>query len=967
MHRRFITSRARFGKFLFAGMLCAALACRLAMAAEPLPRHVVEQPALPLADALRAIARQTGTSVLFDPGLVSGRMSRAVSGRLTVAEAFSRALEGSGLVADTVGEGALVVRPAAAASSASAADAGRAAELEKIEVTGSRLRRVTAEGPAPVNVYTRDDIDRSGQPTLERFLSSLSEVSASAGEGGFGSTLGQGTVQLRGLPLGSTLVLVNGRRIEAVGSSSANFFNLNLIPLAAIERVEIVPVGSSAVYGGDALAGVVNVILKKNIDGQALTARLGSGKGTGDGSVSLATGRSSEQGSFLLLGSYSKTTPLTESERGFFTDADYRRFGGTDARVRNCTPGTVSSASGGNLPGLGASFAGIPAAAPGQRLTVADFAATAGQANLCGLFANGRGAALVHGNETLGLHGSAERRVHEGWSLFGEATFARERLDGRDIGLSLNNVEVSASNPYNPFGETVRVTEFLGPDNGTQGTTRETRFARVLAGVRGDLGGGWDAELSASSTRDRSTSRNVNVIVDAVARDAALAATSLELAINPFTTGRAASDSVLRGIWSDSVLYGNGRRDQLSGFVRGEPVALPAGPLELIVGGERGRDVYEAVIPDDSSIKNTRRTSAVYGELRAPLLRAEASSGPSWSRVALTLAARRDDYSDFGSAGTYQAGLEFRPTRSVLLRASAATSFKPPTLLQTQVADFSYPADLFGLLDPSRGGEPLASGEVIRGTNHDLGPEKGRALTLGAVWEPENGQGTRVGVSAWRVRINGLISILDPQAALDNEALFPGFIRRGPPAGDGTPGPVTSILLAEVNYGAVNTGGIDLEASYGWRTAAGHWTVGASATRTTEYQVALAPGAPAEDRLGRRSRDFWSPRWKGLLRAGLDQGAWSVGMTSRYLGSYRDAGTSDRRLGNFWIHDLAGSLDLRRLGVAPFGWTKGARLSLGLVNAFNRQPQYVEQLPYYDVTQADWRGRYTSVQLALDW
>jgi len=101
-----------------------------------------------------------------------------------------------------------------------------------------------------VNVYTRKDIEQSGQPNLERFLAGLNEVSASAGEDSLGATLGQDTVQLRGLPLGTTLVLIDGRRVEAVGSPSANFFNLNLVPMAAIERIEIVPVGSSAVYDG---------------------------------------------------------------------------------------------------------------------------------------------------------------------------------------------------------------------------------------------------------------------------------------------------------------------------------------------------------------------------------------------------------------------------------------------------------------------------------------------------------------------------------------------------------------------------------------------------------------------------------------------------------------------------------------------------------------------------------------------
>jgi iron complex outermembrane receptor protein len=987
-------------KLVCIGALALLLAWRAPVAANeavPVARYPIDQPAQALAGSLRSIARQTGISVLFDPGAVQGRMSQPVSGRLSAIEAITRALEGSGLSAEVMKDGVVVVRPAASAAPAgtspgtrseqlplpvqvAAADGGSApgqapAQAEgagsrdpaqRIEVTGTRLKRVVSEGPVPVNTYTREDLDRSGQPTLERFLAGLNEVSVTAGEGGFGSFLGQASVQLRGLPIGSTLVLINGRRVQAVGSAAANIFNLNLIPLAAVERVEIVPVGSSAVYGGDALAGVVNVILKKSIDGQAFSARLGSGRGISDGSVSLATGGADEAGSYLLMGSYSRTTPLTAAERSFFRDGDYRRFGGTDTRVRNCTPGTVSSTSGGNLPGLGSSFAGIPVLAPDRVPVVADFAPSAGQANLCNVWANGQGYTLVHGTETLGLHALGDRRLAGSWSIFGELTVTEDRLHANDIGLSLSNVLVPASNPFNPFGEDVRVTTMLGPDNGLQGFRRHTRFTRGLLGLRGEVGAGWDAEVTLSTTRDDGSSRTFNNVRDDVARNAALAASTPAAALNPFTTGRAASDEVLASIWSDTTRDSHGRKDQAAAFVRGSALALPAGPLEAIVGTEWSRDIYETTIPGDLAILDSRRATAVYGELRAPLLRSDAVDGRRWSLAALTLAARRDRYSDFGSAGTYQAGLEVRPARSLLLRASTATSFKPPTMLQTNVDEMGFPAEWFGLVDPARDGEPVMTGEVVRGSNPALGPERGRAHALGLVWEPEGEEGTRLAATAWRVRIDGLISILDPQAALDNEALFPGFVTRGPST-DGRPGPVSRVLLAEVNYGGVDTAGVDVEGSYAWRTPTGRWSLGAGATRTTEYRVVLAPGVPEQDRLGRRFTDHWAPKWKARLWASLVSGPWSVGATSRYVGAYKDAGTRERRLGDFWVHDLAASVDLKKVGMPGATGLKGAVLSLGVANLTDRQPQYVETLPYYDVTQADWRGRYANVRLSVDW
>jgi len=985
--------------------------CGAGSAAEPAPaaQYAIEQPSQPVAESLQSIARETRTSVLFDATAVRGRVAHAVSGHLSAFEAITAALQGTGLVAEQMPDGAVVVKPAEAPAGAAklrpggvrastpysqgapgvpatpdaggqgaAPGGGNGASptsehpplddraVVRVEVTGTRLKRVEADGPTPVNVYTAKDIEQSGQPNLERFLSSLNEVSAASGEGGFGSTGGQATVQLRGLPVGTTLVLINGRRVEAVGSSSANLFNLNLIPMAAIERVEIVPVGSSAVYGGDALAGVVNVILKKSIDGISVAANLGSGRGFGDSGLSLATGGHSSDGSYLVLGSYSRATPLNETDRAFFRDADYRRFGGPDARATNCTPGTVSSVSGANLPGLDSRLAGIPQMAAGQTPQLSDFVPTAGTANLCSHYANGNGYPLVYADETLALHATGEHRIGGSWSAFGELTLAKDLLRDRDIGLPLNNVTVPASNPYNPFGENVRVTAILGTDNGTQGLARQTRFTRALAGARGELAADWEAELTVSTIRDDEASQTFAANLDASALAAALAATSPASALNPFTTGRAASDAVLHGIWSDDDSTSHGRKDEVSALLRGSVVQLPAGALEAVVGAEGARDLFEASNPDQLvDLHDSRHASAWYGELRAPLL----AAGPAtsrWSLAALTLAARRDRYSDFGSATTYQTGLELRPSRSLLIRASSATSFKPPTLLQTNVPDSPIPADLFGLVDPARGGEAITSGTVLRTQNRGLQPERGRANSFGAMWEPDGDLGTRFGATYWRVRVNGLISILSPQTILNYESLFPGFVTRGPSV-DGQPGPVTNIKLTETNFGDVDVAGTDMEAAYAWRGPLGRWTASASATRTNEYEVVLVPGALKQNRLGRRFTDYWAPRWKERLSLQLDEGVWSLGLTGRCLGQYKDAGTSERRLGAYWVEDLSGSVDLKKSAPALTSLVKSASLSLSVANLGNRQPQFVATFPYYDVTQADWRGRYVSTRVSVDW
>jgi len=119
-------------------------------------------------------------------------------------------------------------------------------------------------------------------------------------------------------------------------------------------------------------------------------------------------------------------------------------------------------------------------------------------------------------------------------------------------------------------------------------------------------------------------------------------------------------------------------------------------------------------------------------------------------------------------------------------------------------------------------------------------------------------------------------------------------------------------------------------------------------------------------RLGRRFGDNWAPKWKARLSAGLDTGSWSLGVSSRYLATYKDTEPSDRTLGGIWTHDLSARLDLMRLGM-DFGPAKGAALSIGILNVTDQLPKYAGVAPYFDTTQGDWRGRYASLRLSVDW
>lgn len=824
------------------------------------------------------------------------------------------------------------------------------------------MKRAEVEGALPVNIYTQEDIARSGQPTLADFLNTLNEVSVvSSLSANFQATTGQPTVQLRGLPAGMTLVLLNGRRLEGTGTTpDGALVNLDLIPLAAIERIEILPVGASAVYGGDALAGVVNIILKKSIEGAVATAHYGRASGIDDSGASLTFGTSGGGGNVLAVLSYSQRGTLRGDERAITRNADYRRFGGPDRRVESCNPGTVMSLTSDNLPGLSSPIAGIPSNPSGQLLTPGQFAA--GVPNLCSRnFYN----ILIVGTRTTSAYLTGDYTFSPHATVFGELLYTNYSQDARRGGTILPPVPVPASNAFNPFGVPVRVVTSTSPDSAPSIGTLDTEFTRPLLGLRGSLAGTWEYELSASNGRDHGVNRETNQIINPGALFRALASSDPASAFNPFSTGAAGALSVLSSIFSDREYRAKGTRDGAVGFVRGSLLTLPGGSFDALLGAEYNHDHYEFHSPSTAQDGDLGRTArSVFTELRAPILRGTDGEPRAFEMLTLTAAARRDDYSDFGAANTTQYGIEWRPLRTLLIRASRSEAFKPPLLDQLTAQVFTFPSTAFGLTDPRRGGEPILDANVVFSATPDLKPETGVAKAVGVLWEPESLRGFRAVLTWWKIDQKNRVILPDsPQTILDNEALLPGLVARGPGTGN-TPGPVTEVDWRYFNFGKYLVEGIDYEAAYTFATPFGRWSLLASASRTTRYDTALVPGSPTVDRLDHPDADGWAPKWKGRLSVAWQRGPFGAGVTGRYVSRYFDYGDTTRTLGNDWYVDFVGTVQLGRALGASSKYLKDTTATLAMVNAFNRLPQYANTPAGYDTYQADIRGRYVAVQIS---
>ncbi|MHB1059306.1 MAG: TonB-dependent receptor domain-containing protein [Rhodanobacter sp.] len=932
---------------------------------------------MPLKEALNAFARREHLQLVYVSQIAVGVRTQGAPAGLSQRATLQALLRGTGLRfrflnADTVTispDPTLSPAPSRSVSSAAQPATGQAKQLATVTVTGSRLAAVT-QGPQEVKVYTGRDIVQSGQKTVGDFLNNLSVVATSVTEAGIDSYTGAQTVRLRGLPIGSTLVLLDGR---VAGGSAANQyhgnpFDLNFIPVSAVERIEIVPEAASAVYGSDAIGGVVNIILRKDLDGGEFSVTTGrpTQGGYSDTTASFAWGRNFNGGNITLTGSFQTRGELSAAERELTANQDYRRFGGPDNRSVACQPGNVYSIDGDNLPGLSSPFAGIPYSPDGMPAP-SDFLSTQGALNKCNSRATGsmlipatrRGSLLANG------HYDFAGNVQGFFQLMG----SRVKQYAYASAGAVTDIPVPADNPYNPFGVPVMVDYRFtseGPQTNGVGTDY---FSRILAGLRGRWADRWDWEIAFWQTYDHTQLQET--VLDYDALFAALDSTDPAHSLNLFSSGRAGSDAVLHSIFYESPVTQASELQTANAFVRGTLFDLPAGPLDIVLGGEYNRQVQSGFAPGEGQAapdRFSRNIRSVFAEARVPLMAAGKLTQAS-DRLALTVAGRYDRYSDFGGKFTPQAGLEFRPADTLLLRAGYGKSFKAPDLTNVYTApEYNYGVDLPP--DPLRGGE-TGTATVVFGGNPLIRPQTGNSRTVGLVWSSKAIANLQIGLTNFRITQDDRIVLPNPFFIVQDPGSFPeSLIVRGQPTqADMAKGYAGKILLVDgrfLNFGGLVVQGYDLDVSDRFETPVGTFSPSMSATQYYRYESAT-PGAELQDRLGYASADAFAPRWKGDIALDWMRGPWSVHIAGRYVSAYLDYDLA-RSLGNDWQFDASSHYDFGRAFGATHPLLSNAYANLSIVNAFDRQTQYSNFYGYgYDPRQGDIRGRFVSLTLGTRW
>lgn len=891
------------------------------------------------------------TISIFDPATASSSKASAPQawkqiktetnpGLLRLAQASAPASSGGGASAATTVEPALERDSTAATQN-----------IDEVTVVGSSIR--TSQdylvNARPIDVVTGEQFQRSSGEHLGDFLLQLpvntgNAITPANDEYGGGST----NLNLRGLGSAYTLVLVDGHRFGGETFSA----DVGALPAEAVESVEILKGGASAVYGSDAVTGVVNVRLKKDFRGLSLHTSYGeTSRHDAEGFRTAALFGFGDD-KFHMTGSlaYQDRKGFTRSDRATTASRDYRARGGLDRRSTAIgTPHQIRLSSN-----------------PSQVLSidVTRFDQGYYSGNLTDYVPYNHELQAYSTNEIgtyppqdqVSGHWSAEYELLDDRAVLFTRGYANHR---RQTFIAANLrplLSVPASNPYNPFGEDVTVRYLPGSNEIDPWTWRfDTMDHQGVTGVEGRLGN-YHYEVSFSSHRRRIRSNTENDI-DLDALDAALARTDA-LAFNPFGYYANSPEQMALVRGPKTQTRSVDKNSIVSAKIDGKLFDWYAGESLFALGVEQRKvaysfepdynaRVYNNAFNDSyqtSPVSRSRRVNAVFGELQVPLYDGEGG----FSSAAVTAAARREKYSDFGSSTVWQAAgsLGFLDD-AVRFRASYAESFRAPTIsaLTDPVATDENPNAYF---DPIRGGVfPLT---YIYGGNPDLTPEMGESINVGLVFRPHSLTALTVTLDYWQVELKDVISEPDIQAVLFGTSAA-GSVTRDPV----TLYPTVDIRLA--NGGARKAAGIDLGTKYRLLTdGAGTVTFDFNATYLTKFEDVTSAGETIDYRGQFSFNPGPMPNLRAVAGVSWERGPFDASTSVFYTSSYDDVipDVLSRQVEAYHTVNFQAGYQF-----TEGTWLNGTRIYAGVDNAFDADLPFVAaSFDGWDRSLADYRGRY---------
>jgi iron complex outermembrane receptor protein len=862
-----------------------------------------------------------------------------------------------------------------------------ARELDRVQVTGSRISRLDVEGPSPVTIISREDLDLSGDISVSDVLRNLSSNSFGSfreRSGVAGGGVSKAAVDLRGLGSGRTLVLINGRRMAAnAGLGGGDIQNTNLIPFAAVERIEVLRDGASAIYGADAVGGVVNIILRDDYEGFEVTAGHSSPTQSGtpsEDTLSVTLGTAGERGNIVVTLDHQHRDMMFNRARdwaavglsafgfpgsfdAFDPDTGDYEFTSYDARC----PEELGDSR-------------FPNSRVDGSLCVFNYAATsANEASLT------RDSLMVNANYQVSDNiDFFTRAIVSHTDSFG--VYAATPVVGGVPAFP----SMSADNPLNPTADADRFPDgpydldviYRNTPTGTRDTVVNDQLMDVAMGFSGfaDLFGGTDWEVGVQHSRNREFDYSFNLSFRSKLQD---------------EIDSGGIDIFQMGTWADNDEYDAAldeaaQRIRHDGFTKNENVfrgidanisfdifQLRAGAVPLVLGFEHMDFKYDQQYDAASNQGDVDGSAGgdnvtAYRDNLALFFETEI---PVTDMFSINVAGRHDDYSDFGTAFSPKISFQFRPMDSLLLRGTWGEGFKAPSMTQVYggqsatnlnaidslLCDVQEGRITFGdAVNATPPWDPCVARQYFSlvGGNEFLEAEDSDSWTAGAVWSPS--ENFNLGISYYNINMENVVAAPGQQFTFNEERDIyvaegggcwplcldePGYLLQRAAHGG-----AELLRRQNRNLAERRTRGVDLD--FNWRflrgTAYGDFGLSGDFTYVDKFETRASPGANWSSILD--TTGF--PDWRGQVALNWGMGEWSAYLRARYVG---ESGIitptgADARLDDWLVFDVQASWE------APWN----GRVTVGARNLTNEDPPISTTHlphPFYDNTLHDVYGR----------